>query len=125
MIFSPPPSRSRTTGPTAATGSAPAVALIASSPRITCSLAPPCSGPFSVPSAATTAECMSDRVAAHTRAANVDAFIVWSACSTRQVSRISASRAAAAVPRSWSRKLAARLRPGSAGTQSRPSRAAW
>ena len=36
---------------------------------------------------------MSDRVAAHTRAANVDAFMVWSACSTRQVSRICASRA--------------------------------
>ena len=92
---------------------------------MTCSLAPPCSGPFSVLSAATTAECMSDKVAAHTRAANVEAFIVWSACSTRQMSRISASRAGGAVPRNWSRKFAARPRPGSAGTQSRPSRAAW
>ena len=58
---------------------------------------------------------MSDSVAAQTRAANVDAFIVWSACSTRQVSRISASRSAGAAPRSWSRKFAARLRPGSGG----------
>ena len=68
---------------------------------------------------------MSDSVAAQTRAANVDAFIVWSACSTRQVSRISASRSAGAAPRSWSRKFAARLRPGSEGGQSRPCRAAW
>jgi len=67
--------------PTASTGSSPsasAACLVASSPRMTCSLAPPCSGPLSVPSAATTAECMSERVAAQTRAAKVEAFIVWS-----------------------------------------------
>ena len=60
---------------------------------MTCSLAPPCSGPDSVPRAATTAECISASVAAQTRAAKVEAFIVWSACSTRQVSKISAALA--------------------------------
>ena len=92
---------------------------------MTCSLAPPCSGPLRVPSAATTAECMSDRVAAQTRAAKVEAFMVWSACSTRQVSKIWASRADGGRPVIWSRKLAARLeRRVGPGCSGRPARAA-
>ena len=46
---------------------------------MTRSLAPPWSGPLRVPMALTTAECMSLRVAAVTRAANVDAFMPCSA----------------------------------------------
>jgi hypothetical protein len=53
---------------------------MSSSSRITSAFAPPCSGPFSVPMAATIAECMSVSVAAATRAAKVDAFSSWSAC---------------------------------------------
>ena len=41
---------------------------------MTSALAPPCSGPFSVPIAATIAECMSVSVAAATRAAKVEAL---------------------------------------------------
>ena len=41
---------------------------------MTSALAPPCSGPFSVPIAATMVEWMSVSVAAATRAANVEAF---------------------------------------------------
>ena len=41
---------------------------------ITSALAPPCSGPLSVPMPATTAECTSVNVAAATRAANVEAL---------------------------------------------------
>ena len=41
---------------------------------MTSAFAPPCSGPFRVPIAATIAEWRSVRVAAATRAANVDAF---------------------------------------------------
>ena len=54
---------------------------ISSSIFITSALAPPCSGPLSVPMPATTAECMSVSVAAATRAAKVEAFSSWSACS--------------------------------------------
>ena len=52
---------------------------ISSSIRMACSLAPPCSGPFSADTAAVTAECMSASVEATTLAVNVEAFIVWSA----------------------------------------------
>ncbi len=58
------------------TGSSAAAFLISTSVYMTCSFAPPCSGPLRVPIAATTAECISDRVAAQTLAANVEAFIV-------------------------------------------------
>ena len=46
---------------------------------MTCWFAPPCSGPFSVPTADVIAEYMSESVAHVTRAANVDAFMSWSA----------------------------------------------
>nr|BFE86427.1 hypothetical protein GCM10020093_090280 [Planobispora longispora] len=59
------------------------------------------------------AECMSDRVAAQTRAANVEAFIVWSACRTRQASKISTARGSGTRPVIWSRKFAAMLSSGS------------
>ena len=124
MILPPPRSRVTTKPATAPTGSPPAPDLIDWRLRMTCSLAPPCSGPLSVPIAATIAECMSDRVAAQTRAANVEAFIVWSACRTRQVSRISAARSLGAVPVIWSRKLAAIPASGSGAGVSRPWRAA-
>ena len=70
---------------------------ISSSIFITSAFAPPCSGPFSVPMPATTAECMSVSVAAATRAANVEAFSSWSACS---VSAMSIARTAVALGRS-------------------------
>src|SRR5213075_374959 len=52
---------------------------ISSSIFIDSSLAPPCSGPFSVATAEVTAAYMSARVDAVTRAANVDALNSWSA----------------------------------------------
>ena len=52
---------------------------MSSSIRMASSFAPPCSGPLSAERAAVTAECMSERVEATTRAVKVDAFIVWSA----------------------------------------------
>ena len=54
--------------------------------RATCSLAPPCSGPFSVPIAAMMLEYMPESVLEVTRAENADAFSSWSACRIRQVS---------------------------------------
>src|SRR5215472_7544205 len=65
------------------------------------------------------------RQGAETRAAKVDAFIVWSAWSTRHVSKISAARSSGRAPVSCSRKFAAMPRLGSAATSSRPFRAAW
>ena len=53
---------------------------------MTSAFAPPCSGPLSVPIAATIAEYRSVSVAAATRAANVEAFSSWSACSTSAMS---------------------------------------
>ena len=47
---------------------------------MTPSLAPPCSGPLSVPMAEVTAEYMPLSVAMVTRAEKVEAFIPWSAC---------------------------------------------
>jgi hypothetical protein len=45
--------------------------------------APPCSGPFSAPIAATIDETRSDPVEATTRAANVEAFMPWSMTVTK------------------------------------------
>ncbi len=58
---------------------------------MTCSLAPPCSGPLSAPIAPVIAECMSDSVDAITRAVNVEAFISWSACRIRATSNVFAA----------------------------------
>ncbi len=73
MIFSPRANRSFTYRSARSTSAMSRIIRIASS------LAPPCSGPFRAAMAAVTAECMSDRVEATTRAVNVDAFMVWSA----------------------------------------------
>ena len=54
---------------------------------MTASLAPPCSGPLSAPMAPVMAECMSDRVAAMTRAAKVLALSSWSAWRMSATSR--------------------------------------
>ncbi len=75
-IFSLRASFARTTSSAFSTG---ASLPMSSSSFITSALAPPCSGPFSAPMPPTTAEWMSDRVAAMTRAANVEAFSSWSA----------------------------------------------
>ena len=60
-----------------------------SSIRMTSALAPPWSGPLSAPMPPTMAEWTSDSVAATTRAANVDAFSSWSACSVSAMSKAS------------------------------------
>src|ERR671919_3147824 len=83
---------------------------------ITCSLAPPCGGPLSAAIAAVVAEWMSLSVAAHTRAANVDAFMVWSAWSVRQRSKMRAWSSSGLSPVSMYRKLAAWVRFGSGVT---------
>ena len=54
---------------------------------MTSALAPPCSGPLSAPMPPTTAEWTSESVAAMTRAANVEAFSSWSACSVSAMSK--------------------------------------
>ena len=64
---------------------------------MTSALAPPCSGPFSVPMPATTVEWMSVSVAAATRAAKVEAFSSWSAWS---VNAMSIARTAVGLGRS-------------------------
>ena len=64
---------------------------MSSSSCMTCSLAPPCSGPFSAPIAPVIAECMSDSVDAITRAVKVDAFISWSACRISATSNVRAA----------------------------------
>ena len=58
---------------------------------ITCSLAPPCSGPLSAPIAPVIAECMSESVEAITRAVKVEAFISWSACRISATSNVLAA----------------------------------
>ena len=68
--------------------SALAGSLIFSTMSMTCSLAPPCSGPLSAPMPDTTAECTSDRVAAVTRAAKVEALNSWSAWRMRATSKV-------------------------------------
>ena len=65
---------------------------------MTASFAPPCSGPLREAIAAVVAEWMSASVEATTRAVNVDAFIVWSACSTRHMSRVRASSSFGSMP---------------------------
>ena len=71
---------------------------ISISSRITSALAPPCSGPFSAPIAPTMAEWRSVSVAAATRAANVDAFSSWSACSTSATSKARMASALGRLP---------------------------
>jgi hypothetical protein len=61
-------------------------------------LAPPCSGPFSVPIAETTAEYMSERVAAVTRAEKVEAFMPCSAWSTSAASKVRTRSSSASSP---------------------------
>ena len=93
--------------------------------RITCSLAPPCSGPLSAPIAPVMAECMSDSVEAITRAVKVDAFISWSACRISATSKVFAAASVTGSPFSMCRKLAAWLSDGSGGIGSRPPRRRW
>src|SRR5579884_1465598 len=68
--------------------------LISRSILITRSLAPPWSGPFSVPIAEVMAECISESVEAVTRAAKVEALKLWSAC---RISATSKQRASSAL----------------------------
>src|SRR5262249_21027350 len=74
---------------------------------ITCSFAPPCSGPLSVPIAEVIDECRSESVDAVIRAEKVEAFRPWSAWRIRQVSRILAAFESGSLPLSIYRKLAA------------------
>ncbi len=74
---------------------------------MTCSLAPPCSGPLSAPMAPVMAECMSESVEAITRAVNVEAFISWSACRIRATSNVFAAASLTGSPFSMCRKFAA------------------
>ena len=80
---------------------------MSSSIFITSAFAPPCSGPFSAPMAPTIVEWMSVSVAAATRAANVEAFSSWSACSTSDTSNARAASADGRWPVSMYRKFAA------------------
>src|SRR6185436_4920708 len=91
---------------------------------ITCSLAPPCSGPLSAPMAPVIAECMSESVEAITRAVNVEAFISWSACRMRATSKVLAAAGEGFSPVSMWRKLAAWPSAGSGGIGSPPARVA-
>src|ERR1700719_4761687 len=52
------------------------------------------------------AECMSDNVAAVTRAAKVEAFNSWSACRMREISNARSALADGFVPLSCNRKFA-------------------
>ena len=74
---------------------------------MTSALPPPCSGPFKVPMAATTAEWMSESVAAETRAANVEAFSSWSACRMSATSKARVASGPGRSPVSMYRTLAA------------------
>ena len=95
---------------------------IACSSFMTCSLAPPCSGPLSAPIAPSDGGVMSDNVEAITRAVKVDAFISWSACRIRAASNVFAAAGLGCSPASMCRKLAACERPGSGATGSSPRR---
>jgi hypothetical protein len=88
------------------TGSAPALSI---SIRIlnTASFAPPCKGPFNVPIADVTAECISESVAAVTRAANVEAFSSWSACKMRAISNALSAVTEGGAPFNIKRKFPA------------------
>ncbi len=87
---------------------------------MTSALAPPCSGPFSVPMPATTAECTSLSVAAQTRAAKVDAFSSWSACRISPMSNARTEVGSGRSPFSMYRKLAAWLSAGSGAMRPPP-----
>ena len=95
---------------------------ISSSIRITLSLAPPCSGPLSVPTADVIAEWMSASVAAVTRAEKVLALSSWSAWSTSAISTARVLSASARLPHSMYRKFAAWPRAGSGATGGFPAR---
>ncbi len=68
------------------------------------------------------AECMSDSVAAVTRAAKVEAFNSWSAWRTSAMSKARTAEERAVSPSSILRKSSACVRPGSGGTKGLPSR---
>ena len=89
---------------------------------ITCSLAPPWSGPLSAPIAPVIAECMSDSVEAITRAVNVEAFISWSAWRIRATSNVLTASSDGRSPDNMYRKLAAWPSCGSGSIGSRPRR---
>ena len=74
---------------------------------MTAAFAPPCRGPFSAATPATMVECRSVRVAAATRAANVDAFSSWSAWRINPTSNARAASAPGRSPVRRYRKLAA------------------
>src|SRR5215212_11223508 len=76
---------------------------------ITCSFAPPCNGPFSVPIAEVIDECRSESVEAVIRAEKVEAFRPWSACRIRQMSSMLAAFGSGSLPVSIYRKFAAWL----------------
>ena len=78
--------------------SALAGSLIFSTMSMTCSFAPPCSGPLSAPMPETTAECRSDRVAAVTRAAKVEALNSWSAWRMSATSKVLAASGVGFLP---------------------------
>ena len=98
---------------------------IDSSWRSTRSLAPPCKGPCSAPTAELHTVYGSASVDATTRAAKVDAFIVWSACRISATSRIRAASSGGRSPVSIHRKLAAVSSSGSGATGSSSLRARW
>ena len=78
--------------------SALAGSLICSTMSMTCSLAPPCSGPFSAPMPDTTAEWMSESVAAVTRAAKVEALNSWSAWRMSATSKVLVANSVGFLP---------------------------
>ena len=82
--------------------------------------APPCNGPFSAPSAPTTAETRSDPVDVITLAVNVDAFSPWSMTVLRYVSSPRTISGAGTSPRSRYRKSAAWPRSGRGAIGSLP-----
>ena len=95
---------------------------ISSSMRITASLAPPCRGPFRAPIPLVIAECRSDRVAAVTRQAKVEALSSWSACRVSATSKVRVSSSSGSLPKSMYRKFAAWLRSLRGATGSLPVR---
>src|SRR5262245_36087270 len=96
--------------------------LIFSTISMTCSLAPPCSGPLRAPIAETIDECRSDMVAAVTRAANVDALNSWSACRMSATSKVFAASGLGLAPVSMYRKFAARFILGLGAISALPRR---
>src|SRR5439155_1553711 len=97
-------------------------ALICSTIRMTCSMAPPWSGPLRAPIAEVIAECRSDMVAAVTRAAKVEALNSWSACRMSATSNVFTSSGVGLPPRSMARKFAARESFGFGATRGFPER---